>query len=174
MQEFAALPLSPRVIGCVTRIVASRAHCETYAKEFHGNLLQPRQFVWNRFKPRVADSLVNARERGGLIPMVNHPVILPRADAGCGKAFYQDRRTAEWDRIALEFWNQATGRARPDCRLSVYRCKRCGGFHISPKRVENPDDSGKSSAHPEPGKGSEASRRDVTPIPNLVPARRRA
>ena len=80
--------------------------------------------------------------------MVEAQVILPRADAECGKAFYRDRRTADWDRIALEFWNQATGRVRVDCRLSVYRCKRCGGFHVAQKRL--------------------------TPTPNLVPGRRRA
>jgi hypothetical protein len=87
--------------------------------------------------------------------MVRPQLILPRADAGCGKAFYQDRRTAEWHRIALEFWIQATGRVRPDCRLAVYRCKRCGGFHVSAKRVEN------LSA-------------PATPIPSLVPDRRPA
>jgi len=74
-------------------------------------------------------------------------VILPRADAGCGKAFYLDRRTAEWHRIALEFWNQANGRGRADCRLSVYRCNRCGGFHVGQKRVASPVDSGESPAH---------------------------
>jgi hypothetical protein len=81
--------------------------------------------------------------------MLRPQLILPRPDAACGKAFYHDRRTADWHRIALEFWNQATGRVRPDCRLSVYRCKRCGGFHVSPKRVENPGNS-------------------ATPTPNLV------
>jgi len=86
--------------------------------------------------------------------MVKPQVILPRADAECGKAFYRDRRTAEWHRIALEFWNQATGRVRMDCRLSVYRCKRCGGFHIRQKRNDL--------------------TLLVTPTPNLVPGRRRA
>jgi hypothetical protein len=86
--------------------------------------------------------------------MVRSQVILPRADAECGKAFYPNRRTADWHRIALEFWNQATGRVRMNYRLSVYRCKRCGGFHISQKRVENPGDSGKSSARPLGGKGA--------------------
>jgi hypothetical protein len=87
--------------------------------------------------------------------MARPQLILPIDDAGCGKAFYPDRRTADWHRIALEFWNQATGRVRPDCRLSVFRCRRCGGFHIGQRRVENVGDS-------------------ATPTPNLVPGRPRA
>jgi hypothetical protein len=79
--------------------------------------------------------------------MARPQVILPYADAACGKAFYRDRRTADWHRIALEFWNQATGHTRTDCRLTVYRCKRCGGFHISQKRVESPGNIAKSSTH---------------------------
>ena len=61
--------------------------------------------------------------------------ILPRADATCGKVFHRDRQTAEGYRIALEFWNQATGRTREDQRLVSYRCKRCGGFHVARKRT---------------------------------------
>ncbi len=80
--------------------------------------------------------------------MLESQVILPQADAECGKTFYRDRRTADWDRIALEFWNQANGRVSADYRLSVYRCRRCGGFHIGQKRL--------------------------TPISNLVPGRRQA
>jgi hypothetical protein len=62
--------------------------------------------------------------------------ILPRADSACGKVFHPDRRAAEGHRVALEFWNQATGQSRKDYRLAVYRCKRCGGFHIGAKRIE--------------------------------------
>ncbi len=62
--------------------------------------------------------------------------ILPRADAACGKVFHPDRRSAEGHRIALEFWNQATGRIREGYCLATYRCKRCGGFHIGRKRIE--------------------------------------
>ena len=76
--------------------------------------------------------------------MFRTPVILPRADAGCGKAFYLDRRTADWHRIALSSGTKPRARVRMDCRLSVYRCKRCGGFHIGQKRVESTVDSGKS------------------------------
>jgi hypothetical protein len=63
-------------------------------------------------------------------------LILPRADSGCGKAFYSDRRVADGHRIALEFWNRATGCVRDGYQLAVYRCKRCGGFHISHRRIE--------------------------------------
>jgi predicted Zn-ribbon and HTH transcriptional regulator len=65
-------------------------------------------------------------------------LILPRADAECGKVFYEARRTADEHRIALEFWNQATGHIRKGYHLAVYRCKRCGGFHIAKKRIEKP------------------------------------
>jgi hypothetical protein len=61
--------------------------------------------------------------------------ILPRADSACGKVFHPDRRTAEGHRIALELWNQATGRSRTDRRLVVYRCGRCGGFHLASRKV---------------------------------------
>jgi len=70
--------------------------------------------------------------------MARNQLILPRADSGCGKAFYNDRRTADGHRIALEFWNKATGCTREGYQLSVYRCKRCGGFHIGQRRIEKP------------------------------------
>ena len=63
-------------------------------------------------------------------------LILPRADSGCGKAFYSDRRIADGHRIALEFWNRATGCVRDGYQLTVHRCNRCGGFHISQRRIE--------------------------------------
>ena len=62
--------------------------------------------------------------------------IMPRADAACGRVFHPDRRTAEGHRIALELWNQATGHTREGRRLAVYRCGRCGGFHIASRKVE--------------------------------------
>ena len=61
-------------------------------------------------------------------------IILPKADAGCGKVFHKDRESAQGHRVAMEFWYQATGRGREGCRLAVFRCKRCGGFHIGWKR----------------------------------------
>ena len=62
--------------------------------------------------------------------------IIPRADAACGRAFHPDRKTAEGHRIALEFWIQATGRAREGRRLVSYRCGRCGGFHVANRKVD--------------------------------------
>ncbi len=67
--------------------------------------------------------------------MARSPLILPRADSNCGKAFFGDRRTADGHRVALEFWNRATGYRREGYQLAVYRCKRCGGFHVGQKRV---------------------------------------
>jgi hypothetical protein len=64
-------------------------------------------------------------------------LILPRADSRCGKVFFDDRRSADGHRVALEFWNRATGQVREGYRLAVYRCKRCGGFHIGHKRIES-------------------------------------
>jgi hypothetical protein len=72
----------------------------------------------------------------GPIEMANDQLILPRADSACGKAFYSDRRIAEGHRIALEFWNRATGCNRDGYQLKVHRCKRCGGFHVSQRRIE--------------------------------------
>ena len=72
----------------------------------------------------------------GPIRMAKDQLILPRADSQCGKTFYNDRRVADGHRIALEFWNQATGHVRAGYQLEVHRCKRCGGFHVSQRRVE--------------------------------------
>ena len=76
--------------------------------------------------------------------MPRSQLIIPRADAGCGKVFYDDRRTADQHRIALEFWNQATGQVREGYHLAVYCCKRCGGFHISQRPIA------KACVHPAP------------------------
>jgi hypothetical protein len=62
--------------------------------------------------------------------------IIPRADSACGRAFHPDRKTAEGHRIALEFWIQATGRAREGRRLVSFRCGRCGGFHVASRKVD--------------------------------------
>jgi hypothetical protein len=70
--------------------------------------------------------------------MAKEQLILPRADSGCGKVFYSDRKTADGYRIALEFWNRATGHVRTGYQLTVHRCKRCGGFHISQRRIRKP------------------------------------
>ena len=76
--------------------------------------------------------------------MARAQLILPRADSRCGKVFYEKRRIAEWHRIALDFWNRATGHVREGYQLAVFRCKRCGGFHIGQKRIES------RSIHPDP------------------------
>jgi hypothetical protein len=68
--------------------------------------------------------------------MSRQRLILPQADAACGKIFFPDRRTAEGHRIALEVWNRATGRVREGYRLTSHRCKRCGGFHVSLRPVD--------------------------------------
>jgi hypothetical protein len=72
----------------------------------------------------------------GLSPMAMPPLILPRPDSSCGKVFYFDRRAAEGHRIALGVWIRATGRVREGYRLAVFRCKRCGGFHIGQRRID--------------------------------------
>ena len=74
--------------------------------------------------------------------MVWSQIILPRADVQCGKTFHKDRESARGHRVALEFWYAATGITREGYRLAVYRCKRCGGFHIGwkQKRAKRPSD----------------------------------
>ncbi len=67
--------------------------------------------------------------------MARTRLILPQADAACGKLFYNDRRTADGHRIAMEVWNRATGRVREGYRLAVVRCRRCGGFHIGQRPI---------------------------------------
>ncbi len=68
--------------------------------------------------------------------MARTQLILPQADAACGRPFYFDHHTADGDRIALEVWRRATGHSREGYRLAVYRCRRCGGYHIRQKRIE--------------------------------------
>jgi hypothetical protein len=68
--------------------------------------------------------------------MSRNRLILPQADAACGKIFFPDRRTADGHRIALEVWNRATGRVREGHALAVHRCKRCGGFHVSLRPID--------------------------------------
>ena len=75
--------------------------------------------------------------------MTKTQLIIPRALSQCGKTFFQERRTADEHRIVLEFWNRATGHGRKGDHLAVYRCKRCGGFHLGQKRL------GKSKTHRE-------------------------
>ena len=81
--------------------------------------------------------LIRLGEKERPISMQRPQLILPRADAACGKVFYKERRTANEHRIVLNFWNQATGDLRKGYSLTVYRCKRCGGFHIGQKRIDS-------------------------------------
>lgn len=62
-------------------------------------------------------------------------MILPSYDPACGRVFHADRRGAEAHRVALEVWYRAVGRQIPGRRLTVYRCKRCAGYHVAFKRV---------------------------------------
>lgn len=78
-------------------------------------------------------------------------VILPQADAACGKTFFADRRTADGHRIGLEVWNRATGRQRPGYRLTVYRCRRCGGFHLGQRPIPPPRPAPPAPPADEPG-----------------------
>ena len=68
--------------------------------------------------------------------MARTQLILPQADAACGKVFFADRRTADGHRIALEVWNRATGRVREGYKLAVYRCKRCAGFPVGQRPID--------------------------------------
>ena len=79
--------------------------------------------------------------------MARTQVILPQADAACGKLFFSDRRTADGHRIAIEIWNRATGAAREGYRLAVVRCRRCGGFHIGQRPIRQETDD----CRPAPG-----------------------
>ena len=81
--------------------------------------------------------------------MAMSQLILARPDAACGKVFHDKRRAAEEHRVALEVWNRATGCARENCRLVVFHCKRCGGFHIGQKRIDRlrPRDDSRTQEH---------------------------
>jgi hypothetical protein len=68
--------------------------------------------------------------------MAKPQLILPQADARCGRAFFPDRRTADGHRVALEVWNRATGRVREGYRLAAYRCKQCAGFHVAQRPID--------------------------------------
>jgi hypothetical protein len=67
--------------------------------------------------------------------MARPQLILPQADPACGKLFFSDRHTADAHRIAMEVWNRATGRTRDGYRLAVFRCRRCGGFHLGQRPI---------------------------------------
>lgn len=58
-------------------------------------------------------------------------LIQPVFDSGCHRVFYADRQGAQAHLVAMEVWNRATGRDLGGRRLVVYRCPRCGGFHVA-------------------------------------------
>jgi hypothetical protein len=43
---------------------------------------------------------------------------------------HPDYLTAEAVRISMEIWNKATGNARDDVRVVVYRCGQCKQLHV--------------------------------------------
>ncbi len=77
--------------------------------------------------------------------MTRAQLIIPRSDVQCGKTFFQERRAADEHRIALEFWNRATGHVRKGYHLAVYRCRRCGGFHLGQKPFGKPKTDGENN-----------------------------
>jgi hypothetical protein len=124
-------------------------------------------YTWRAGGSNMAPEPVPAdRDRGeheGFVEMPRTQLILPKADASCGKVFYADRRTADGHRVALEVWNRATGRTREGYRLAVYRCKRCAGFHIAMRPIDRirerpqpPDDRDQDHGGPIEDWGDEA------------------
>jgi hypothetical protein len=105
---------------------------------------------------------VRGAKAEGLIEMAIPGPILPRADSACGKVFFSDRRTADGHRIALEIWNQATGRIREGHRLAVYRCRRCMGFHIGYRPVDRRPIKPERSL--DPADDPESFERDYAPV----------
>ncbi|WP_165250025.1 hypothetical protein [Paludisphaera soli] len=69
-------------------------------------------------------------------------MILPMFDPACRRLFHADRQGAQGQLVAMEIWNRATGRDLGNRRLSVYRCPRCGGYHVAAKVVRT-----RSSCH---------------------------
>lgn len=63
-------------------------------------------------------------------------MILPVFDPACRRVFHLDKLGAQGQLVALEIWNRATGRDLGARRLTVYRCTRCGGYHVAAKVVQ--------------------------------------
>jgi predicted RNA-binding Zn-ribbon protein involved in translation (DUF1610 family) len=64
---------------------------------------------------------------------MSNQIILPTFDPACRRIFHPDRQGAYGQLVAMEIWNRATGRDLGNRRLSVFRCPRCGGFHVAAK-----------------------------------------
>lgn len=58
-------------------------------------------------------------------------MIRPVFDPECRRVFHVDRQGARAHLVALEIWNRATGRDLRGRRLTIYRCLRCGGYHVA-------------------------------------------
>jgi len=58
-------------------------------------------------------------------------MIIPTFDPACRRIFHADRQGAQAQLVAMEVWNRATGRDLGDRSLQVYRCVRCGGYHVA-------------------------------------------
>ena len=66
-------------------------------------------------------------------------MIRPVFDPECRRVFHVDRQGARAHLIALEIWNRATGRNLHGRRLTIYRCPRCGGYHVTTRPAAPPD-----------------------------------
>lgn len=62
-------------------------------------------------------------------------LIQPVFDPACRRVFHPDRQGALGHLVALEVWNRATGRDMRGRQLVVYRCARCGGYHVAARRA---------------------------------------
>ncbi len=85
-------------------------------------------------------------------------LIQPTFDPRCHRVFYPDRQGAQAHLVAMEVWNRATGRDLGGRRLVVYRCPRCGGFHVAARfapvrkrRSSEPVVAGDDGATVDPG-----------------------
>lgn len=66
---------------------------------------------------------------------MSHQMIRPVFDPECRRVFHVDRQGAQAQLVAMEVWNRATGRDLQGRRMVVFRCPRCGGFHVATRFV---------------------------------------
>lgn len=60
----------------------------------------------------------------------------------CRKVSHPDFLTAEAVRVSMEIWHKATGNARDDVRVVVYRCSQCKQLHVGRRqRKKDPSKS---------------------------------
>jgi hypothetical protein len=65
-------------------------------------------------------------------------LIQPKYDPACRRIFHPDKQGAQAQLVAMEVWNRATGRNLGGRRLVVYRCDRCGGYHVAARFAPAP------------------------------------